>query len=855
MKKIVLIFVGAILLASCAQSPAITGMKCESLVEPICIDSQTPRFSWTYTEAAGEDFVEAGYSIDVATDQTALDGAGMPELQPYTDYFWRVTAWNEDKSVTLVSPVSRFATGPMSVEDWTAEWISDGMDKEDESVPMLRKEFNVSKTVERARLYMSAAAYAEIRINGEKAFNARLEPGYTAYNKRNLYTAYDVTDKLEEGENCITAVLGNGFYNEIKPVATWGFHTAPWRGRARMIAELHVLYKDGTKKVLTSDDSWKTCNDGPYVNNNIYAGDVYDARKEMPGWDKAGFDDASWEQAVVMEAPSPVLSAQLMQPIAEVERISPVEVISWGDTLYMFDFGVNMAGVCELSVEGEAGARVELTHGEIQLEDGSMELCNIECYFNPVPGYEFQRDTYYLKGEGREVWSPSFNYHGFRYVEVRTDRPMKLDASSLTALKVHTDVPSVGEFHCSNEVFNQIWVMARRTYLNNLHSIFTDCPQREKNGWTADNFLTTELSLLNFDTAPYFLNKWVYDVIDNIREDGRISGIMPDWGWGYDDWIGPVWDSSIFSIAEYLYDYTGEIDHIKLLWPVWKRYLDYLKTREEADGLPTYGIGDWVYLNVATPTEFTTPCFYYKDYCVMTRFASLMGEDPAPYAAKAEAIRNAINAKWFNCETDLYANGSQAAQGVALYMGIVPEGREQAVADNLARSIEENNYLLEFGSMGSKTVPRMLTKYGHVQTAYDMAAKKESPNWGGWIEKGMTTLCETWVLRPDWKDASLNHAFLGDVAAWYVSDLAGISAEESAPGFEHIVIAPHFPEGLDHVSARYDSVRGRIVSSWKRTGDKISVEVDIPVGCTAEFRSCDGSVVRELSAGHNSLEI
>ena len=432
---------------------------------------------------------------------------------------------------------------------------------------------------------------------------------------------------------------------------------------------------------------------------------------------------------------------------------------------------------------------------------------------------------------------------------------MKLDASSLTALKVHTDVPSVGEFHCSNEVFNQIWVMARRTYLNNLHSIFTDCPQREKNGWTADNFLTTELSLLNFDTAPYFLNKWVYDVIDNIREDGRISGIMPDWGWGYDDWIGPVWASSIFSIAEYLYDYTGEIDHIKLLWPVWKRYLDYLKTREEADGLPTYGIGDWVYLNVATPTEFTTPCFYYKDYCVMTRFASLMGEDPAPYAAKAEAIRNAINAKWFNCETDLYANGSQAAQGVALYMGIVPEGREQAVADNLARSIEENNYLLEFGSMGSKTVPRMLTKYGHVQTAYDMAAKKESPNWGGWIEKGMTTLCETWVLRPDWKDASLNHAFLGDVAAWYVSDLAGISAEESAPGFEHSVIAPHFPEGLDHVSARYDSVRGRIVSSWKRTGDKISVEVDIPVGCTAEFRSCDGSVVRELSAGHNSLEI
>lgn len=854
-KKVFGLFALLLCVACATEEPMITDMKCESLVEPLAVDSPSPRFTWSYAQEAGAGFVPAGHTIDVSSDPDSLYGAGMPELQPFTDYCWRVTVWNQNKDKVLVSPVSRFSTGPMCMEDWTAVWISDSDDREDPSVPMLRKEFHVDGRVAKAVLYMSAAAYAEVGINGKKAFNARLEPGYTAYDKRNLFNAYDVTEMLEKGANCITAVLGNGFYNEIQPVATWYFENAGWRGRARMIAELHIIYKDGTKEIVATDGSWKSVNDGPYITNNIYAGDVYDARKEMPGWDKAGFDDSNWGDAVEVPAPSPLLKSQMMPSIAEVERIRPVDMKSWGDTLYVFDFGVNMAGVCEISVSGEAGTCITLEHGEIQKEDGSIEYCNIDCYYRPLPGYGFQKDVYYMKGEGREVWSPSFNYHGFRYVEVNIDRPMKLDLGSITALKVHTDVASTGEFHCSNDLLNQVWEMARRTYLNNFHSIFTDCPQREKNGWTADNFLTAELALLNFDTAPYFLNKWPYDVVDNIREDGRISGIMPDWGWGYDDWIGPVWDSSIFSIAEFAYDYTGVTSHIKALWPVYKKYLAYLETREEADGLPTYGIGDWVYLNVATPTEFTTPCFYYKDYCVMARFAPLMGEDPAPYEAKAQKIRDAINAKWFDWKKNLYANGSQAAQGVALYLGLVPEGREQAVADNLAKSIVDNDCFLEFGSMGSKTVPRMLTKYGHVQTAYDMAVKEDSPNWGGWIKKGMTTLCETWVLRPDWKDASLNHAFLGDIAAWYVSDLAGINFSRENPGFSHVVIHPHFPEGLDHVSASYDSIRGRISSSWKRSEDGILVEIDIPVGCTAEFRYDDGCYVKELSAGHNSFEI
>ncbi len=847
---------GILLFGCSSPRESITNMKCESLTEPIAVDSQSPRFSWTYTGSAGQDFIEAGYEIEIATCPDSLsEGVRPAVLQPFTDYCWRVRAWNADHSRELLSPVARFSTGPLSSADWTGVWISDAAGKDDPSVPMLRKEFNANGNIAYARLYVSAAAYAVVTLNGEKVAGAsRLEPGYTAYDKRNLFCTYDVTSLVKEGSNCIGAVLGNGFYNEIQPVSVWYFEKAAWRGRAKMIAELHIVYADGSRQIVPTDSSWKTCSDGPYITTNIYAGDVYDARKEFPGWDCPGFDDCRWAQATAYGAPSPLLKSQMMQSIAGTRRFTPVSVKSWGDTCYVFDFGENMAGVCEISVEGEAGTRLTLDHAEIQLEDGTLEYKNINCYFTPVPGYDFQRDVYILRGGEREVWSPSFVYHGFRYAEVRTDRPMKLNADNITAIAVHTDVASAGEFHCSNQTLNTVWEMARRTYLNNLHSIFTDCPHREKNGWTADNFLTTELALLNFDMAPYFLNKWPGDVIDNIRPDGRISGIMPDWGWGYDDWIGPVWDSSIFTIAELVYDYTGVDDHIRALWPVYKRYLEYLSTREGADGLPTYGIGDWVYLNVATPTEFTTPCFYYKDYCVMARFAGLVGEDPAPYLAKAQAIRNAVNAKWFDEKANLYANGSQAAQGIALYFGLVPEGREQAVADNLARSIVENDYFVEFGSMGSKTVPRMLTRYGHVDIAYRLAAKEESPNWGGWIKKGMTTLCETWVLRPDWKDSSLDHAFLGDIAAWYVSDLAGINPDKSAPGFANIVIAPHFPGGLDSAAASYDSIRGTVSSAWERKGDTVVLEIDVPVGCTATL-NLSGCPSRNLKAGHHKVQI
>ena len=556
-------------------------------------------------------------------------------------------------------------------------------------------------------------------------------------------------------------------------------------------------------------------------------------------------------RALEVAAPSPVLTAQTMPGIRPTREIKPVGVRSFGDTVYVFDFGENMSGLCRLKISGERGMKVEMQHGELLKDNGRVEMRNIDIYYDPMPGLGFQTDYYTLKGDGEETFTPDFNYHGFRWVEVRSDRPMKLDENSLTALCMHTAVEPVGEFRCSNDMLNEVWKATRRAYLANLMSIPTDCPQREKNGWTADAALAIDLALLNYD-GILFYEKWFDDVADNIREDGRIAGIIPTSSWGYDDWIGPVWDASILIIPNAIYNYYGDKRTIEKIYPTVEKYLTYLKTREDSTGLVTYGIGDWVFYKTQTPTAYTSSCFYYLDYALMSRFAELTGRDAALFREKAERIREAVNRIYFDSTAASYANGSQAALAVALGLGIVPEGYEQRVADNLAKAIEDNDFHLDFGTLGSKYALRMLTRYGHGDVAYKMASQKDCPSWGWWIEQGFTTLAETWALSPEFRDASVNHVFLGDISAWMVSDIAGINFDPERPGYRHIVFRPHFFDGLDWAEAEYRSVSGPIRSRWERKGDRVVLTVTVPVNSTATVEA--GGKTVEVGAGTHDFK-
>lgn len=831
-KHTLLLLLGVLFLNSCSNPVEPVNLRAEYLTEPLGLDVANPRFTWEYA-GDNKEFIPSDYEISIGSDPQNLQPytEGIP-LQPHTRYYWRVVARDQQGRQTRPSGITWFETGKLSAADWTGCWITDRQDKEYEAAPLFRKTFTAGKEIKEARAYVSAAGYYELFINGSRVGENYLDPGYTHFDKRLLYVTHDVTSLVRQGPNAVAAVLGNGWYNE-QSVAVWDFHEARWRDRPRMICEIRVTYADDTVETIVTDQSWKT-NTGAYTYNNIYSGDQYDARLEEKGWKEASFDDSNWVAAIETIQPAPLLVAQQMPGIRITEEFEPVEVKKFSDQLYVYTFPKNISGLCRLKVKGEAGTRITLKHGELLKEDGRLEQGNIDVYYKPVkPGETFQTDVYTLKGGGEEeIYMPSFTYHGFQYVEVESSQPIALDKANLTALFMHTDVAPVGEFECSSPLLNKIWKATMQSYRSNLHGIPTDCPQREKNGWTADAHIAIDLGLLGFDAITLY-DKWMNDFIDNQTEAGNISGIIPSSGWGYDKWIGPVWDAALFIIPDALYNYYKDTRVIERLYPTMEKYLAYLKTQEE-DGLLTYGLGDWVYWKSTTPSDYTSTAYYYLDNTLMAKFATLLGKDATPYARKAEELKSWINEKFFDEETSTYANGTQTAQALALYLHLVPQGKRQGVADKLHEIVADNDYFLDFGLIGSKTVPAMLEKYGYVEDVMKMLTKTEAPSWGYWVETmGYTTLPETWTLSPEFRDASLNHVFMGDISAWMMKHLAGIQYDEDNPGFEHIYIEPHFVKDLDWVHGEYRSPRGIIRSEWKREGERYGLSVTIPTGCKA----------------------
>ncbi|MCR5547583.1 MAG: family 78 glycoside hydrolase catalytic domain [Bacteroidales bacterium] len=856
-----LLLIAVLAAVSCKEQARLENLLCEYRTDPVGLDVPCPRFTWEYNAA---DDMQLGYTLELASDAGFKDivwtsgkvatGAqravyGGEGLEPFTRYYWRLTAGMQS-SKQLRSGVQSFETGILPGYEWQARWISDSHDKDFAPAPMLRRVFRTDGPIAQARLYVSAAAYYKMAVNGAWINPVSLMPDYTDYSKRNQYQVYDVTDMLVSGDNSLAAVLGNGFYNEIEPVATWDFEKAHWRGRARMIAELHITYRDDRRETVCTDSLWKTST-GPSLSNNIYSGEIYDARLEQPGWEKASFDDSAWTEAVVVDAPSPRLVAQNNAPAQLCEEFAAVDMKKFSDSLYVFSFPKNISGVSRLSLSGaRPGTKIKLRHGELKNADGSLQMGNIAIYFYAKPDFEIQTDIYYAKG-GEESFTPSFTYHGFQYVEVSADAPIQLDRESLKALFIHTDLEEAGSFECSNELVNWINGAGKLSYLGNLVSIPTDCPQREKNGWTADANLAFDLGMLNYDGLTFY-EKWTADMSDSPREDGNLPGIVPTAGWGYDDWIGPVWASAFAMIPDALMRYTGETRAIETVFDACDGYLDYLAGRLDPDGTVTYGIGDWVFYDTPTPTDFSTTLFYYWQNHLMARFARILGRDAGKYQEKADFLRKLVNEKHFDEQTCLYGNGSQAGQGMALMFDIVPEEYKDRVAANLNRSIVENGYHLDFGSVGSKFVPRVLADYGYAETVYRMMLKEDVPAWGAWRAQGLTTLAETWALDlVRFRDASANHVFLGDICAWMVRYLAGIRFEMDADGGCSLSFAPCTVEGLDWAKASYHSVRGLIGSKWERTDRGIELSIVVPANTKATVEY--GGRVQEVGGGKHTF--
>lgn len=690
---------------------------------------------------------------------------------------------------------------------------------QEQSSPLFRKTVELGAKLRRATATICGLGYYELRMNGEKIGDHVLDPMFTRYDKRALYVTYDVTRSLHRGQNAIGVMLGNGFYNQHARDA-WDFERAPWRAQPALRMQLRLEFADGTTRTVGTDETWRA-NTGPVVLDGIRNGEFYDARREWPGWDRAYFDDSEWPAAELVDGPKGALCAQMMPPIRVMETIAPIGVAEPKPGVFIFDLGQTIAGWAQIRVSGHEGTQVVLRYGEQLAADGMLDRGAIATLVYQGP---FQTDSYTLAGRGVEKWEPRFTYHGFRYVEV-TGWPGRPDLDSLRGRVVHTGFARAGSFECSNELLNTIQRLTLWAYRGNFVGIPTDCPHREKNGWTGDAQLACELGLLNFDNAPAY-EKWMGDFRDEQPASGEFAGIIPTSGWGYG--IGPAWDSAHVLIPWYLYVYRGDRRVLEDNYASMKRYVDFLGTRAR-DGIVDYGLADWCPAKTETSAAVTSTAYYYVDALTLSRIAELLGQadDAKRYADIATGVFAAFN-RAHNRGDGIYANGSQTALACALYQGLVPPEQREQVAQRLAEAVEANDWHLDCGILGAKYLFRALTDAGRADVAYRIATQTTAPSYGDWIARGATTLWEDWG-----GGASRDHIMFGDISAWFYSALAGIDPDPRRPGFRHTTIHPHPVGDLTWVRAQHEGPYGTVGSAWELGSGGLTLKVSVPPNTTA----------------------
>ncbi|MEI6139947.1 MAG: family 78 glycoside hydrolase catalytic domain [Mariniphaga sp.] len=826
-------------------------LKCEYLINPLGIDNPHPRLFWSVVDDRSG-AVQSAYQIFVGTDSLEV-GSGIGHewdsgkinsgkinveysgstLEPFKRYFWSVKVWDAQGNPSSNQAVASFETGMVKMENWKGTWITDSRDIQLKAAPIFRKEFNPVKIIKSARAYIAAGGLYEIYLNGTKVGDHRLDPMYTRFDRRTLYVTYDITKYLVEGKNAVGVLLGNGWYNH-QSTAVWYFDQAPWRARPGFCLDIRLTYTDGTHEVICTEPDWKTSLSA-IVFNSIYTGEHFDARQVQSGWNTSGFNDSKWKNAIPIGSPSNNIVSQALQPIRDVEVIPAKNMTKFDQGHYVFDLGRNISGVSQLKVKGQAGTVIRLKHGERLYKSGLVDMSNIDVHYRPTDQLDpFQTDIFTLKGEGEETFKPKFNYKGFQYVEVTSDQPVELKKEDLTGFFMHSDVPPVGTINSSDSIINKIWWATNNSYLSNLFGYPTDCPQREKNGWTGDAHTAIETALYNFDGVTVY-EKWLADHRDEQQPNGVLPAIIPTSGWGYTWANGPDWTSTIAVIPWNIYLFYGDTKLLSDCYENICRYVDHI-TEISPSGLTNWGLGDWVPVKSVAAKELMSSLYYYTDASILMKTAQILGKksDFEKYKVLSLKIKDAINAKYLNRETGIYASGFQTELSAPLHWGIVPEELKAKVAMNLVNRVIADNKHLDVGLLGTKTILNALSANGYADLAFEVASQRTFPSWGWWMVNGATTLYENWPIDSK-SDISLNHIMFGEIGAWLYKSPGGIYPDEQQPGFKNVILKPDFVKGLNSFEATHTGPYGKIISSWKRLGSKIAYMVTIPANSTASL--------------------
>ena len=834
--------------------------------------------------AAGEGGVwDSGKVASDASTQIAY--AGQP-LGSGQEVFWKVQVWNQDGKVSRWSEPAKWSMGLLKLDDWKAQWISYRdtaplhTDRKSLFLPPARhyhKDFAAAKPIKRAVIYVSALGLVDVHLNGKQVTEAFFEPGWADYHQRVHYRTQDVTELVRKGDNRLGAIVTDGWYAGYvgygllvgygpNKVGRYFYGKTP-----ALLTQLEIEFTDGSREIIGTDSTWRVSADGPIREGDLIMGEAYDARREDPNWCKPdGAKAWKWENVIRAEDNGstkavysdtlgnrevelgfhrpPKLQAYAAPPIRATQELNAQRLTEPKPGVYIFDLGQNFAGVIRLRVKGPAGTKLQIRYGEMLHADGRLMTENLR--------KARVTDYYTLRGDPKgETWMPRFTYHGFQYVEI-TGLPTKPGLDAVTGIVLHNDTPLTGEFACSDEVMTRFWKNTQWTQRANFIEMPTDCPQRdERLGWMGDAQIYVRTASFNADVAAFF-TKWMEDV----EEAQRDFGAYPDYapypmahGAPGQTW-GTAWTDAGIICPWTIWRVYGDTRILERHWDSMTRFMNWRKQRSpdfrgRKDG-NTWG--DWLNVNEATPIELIDAAYFKLDADLMTAMAGAIGRqsEANDFAKLSANLAAQFTQDYSNDDGTLKVN-TQTAHVLALEFGLLPESSRSGLAQQLSERIAKNDFRMATGFLGTKPLLPVLSAHSHHDLAVRLFQSRRFPSWGYEVVNGATTVWERWDSYTKEhgfngasgnQNASMNsfsHYAFGAVIEWGFRTLAGIDTD--GPGYKRIIIRPSPPtpgsnsgnEPIHWVKAHYDSIHGRIVCHWRRTGDGFELETTIPANTTA----------------------
>lgn len=723
--------------------------------------------------------------------------------------------------------------------------------------PLFRKSFVLEEEPQSAGIVVGTTGFYDLFVNGKKITKGFLAPYVSNHDHIVYFDEYDIKKYLSKGENVIGVMLGDGF--TVGKTEVWDFSLNVTNQAPLLSIRVDISLENKEMGYQANDF---VCKKGPVIFNDMRTGVFYDARLLEDGWCSPGFFEIDWHSPIICKKPRGRFKTCEAEPIRAYKEIKPVsikagEIYPYKPSIsltpcepfegpvpytggYIYDFGENNSGIYRLKIKGKAGQKINIQCGE-QLTEGKLNYSNIGFYYD---GFS-QRDIYYLKGEGEEIFEPMFTYHGYRYIYVEGITKEQATEDLLTYMALSSDVCERGTFECSDPVANQIYAMGRRSDISNFYYFPLDCPHREKNGWTGDMSLSAEHMMQSIGAEKSF-REWLVNFRLSQKPDGNLPGICPTDSWGY--WNGPAWDNALFELPYMVYKYRGETDIIRENASAMLRYLDFISQKRNEKGIVWYGLGDWVPVNKAADAfdsdlGFTSSTYVYH-MCKTSEemFDAVNLPLHKAFAKKlGEELLEAIRKEYIDFETYIVRNKCQTSQAMAIYYNIFREEEKEKAFKILMDIIEEDNFSITSGCLGLRVIFHVLSDFGQVDLAYKMITKPEFPSYGYWVAKGETTMLETFHPYDDFYDSSKNHHFLSDVTGWFSKVLGGINVINS----KEVVISPKFAKQLSYCKATHKLPEGDVEVCWERKDGVIDLKVicSEKISCKVVISDCSDKVV------------